>query len=134
MREKSKVGLDGHEYFCPGPAAELAPILSRARSLAVPGLQDLLRADDAWRAVPLAAWFDCSLAAYLLNPEDRNYSWERLRQSLNQDARQKPDTDRRPPPPAPNKPIVVISLRIWSTGCYRQTTESRRPCSPDHSS
>ncbi|MES9997587.1 DNA polymerase I [Desulfovibrio aminophilus] len=80
-----RLGLDGHEYFCPGPAAELAPILSRARSLAVPGLQDLLRADDAWRAVPLAAWFDCSLAAYLLNPEDRNYSWERLRQSLNQD-------------------------------------------------
>ena len=80
-----RLGLDGHEYFCPGPASDLAPLLARARSLAVPGLQDLLRADDAWRGVPLAAWFDCSLAAYLLNPEDRNYSWERLRQSLNQD-------------------------------------------------
>lgn len=81
-----RLGLDGHEYFCPGPASELAPVLARAKGLAAPSFQDLLRADDAWRGVPLAAWFDCALAAYLLNPEDRNYSWERLRQSLNQDA------------------------------------------------
>jgi len=36
----------------------------------------------AWGAVPLAAWFDLGLAAYLLNPEDRNYSFERLRSAL----------------------------------------------------
>ncbi len=81
-----RLGMDGKEFFCPGPAADLALVLARAKGVAVSSFQDLLRADDAWRGVPLAAWFDCALAAYLLNPEDRNYSWERLRQSLNLDA------------------------------------------------
>lgn len=32
---------------------------------------------DLW-APPMAAWFDLSLAAYLLSPEDRTYSWEHV--------------------------------------------------------
>jgi DNA polymerase-1 len=57
----------------------LAGRLPAARTVAAPSVQELLRADTAWDAVPLGRWFDLGLAAYLLNPEDRNYSFERLR-------------------------------------------------------
>jgi len=47
-----------------------------------PASRILLRRTPAWGMVPLATWFDVGLAAYLLNPEDRNYTFERLRQAL----------------------------------------------------
>lgn len=46
--------------------------------LATPDLKALYASDAAWRAIPVAAYFDLSLAAYLLNPEDRDYSWPHL--------------------------------------------------------
>lgn len=73
---------DDEETEFSGPAGELAGRLAAAARIAAPSLQDLLRADPAWDAVPLARWFDLGLAAYLLNPEDRNYSFERLRSAL----------------------------------------------------
>jgi DNA polymerase-1 len=73
---------DAEETEFSGPAGELAGRLAAAARIAAPSLQDLLRADPAWDAVPLDRWFDLGLAAYLLNPEDRNYSFERLRSAL----------------------------------------------------
>ena len=43
-----------------------------------PDLKKLCAEDAAWEAIPVARWFDLSLAAYLLNPEERDYSWPRL--------------------------------------------------------
>ncbi|WP_461209757.1 DNA polymerase I [Desulfocurvus sp. DL9XJH121] len=76
------LGLDGEEHLYTGPAAALAPALAKAASVAAPDVKSLLRADAAWWAVPEAAWFDLGLAAYLLSPEDRSYSWEHLSRRL----------------------------------------------------
>ena len=46
--------------------------------LVTPDLKSLYGRDAAWKAVPVARCFDLSLAAYLLNPEDRDYSWPHL--------------------------------------------------------
>lgn len=70
------------ELVYAGPDEPLIERLLEAAQIAVPSLQDLLRRSPVWGAVPLAAWFDLGLAAYLLNPEDRNYSFERLRSAL----------------------------------------------------
>ncbi|SNR75596.1 DNA polymerase I [Humidesulfovibrio mexicanus] len=73
---------DEGEILFSGPAEALAPLLASAASVAAPSWQDLLRSGQAWETVPMDRWFDLGLAAYLLNPEDRNYSFERLRQAL----------------------------------------------------
>ncbi|MDO9082537.1 MAG: 5'-3' exonuclease H3TH domain-containing protein, partial [Humidesulfovibrio sp.] len=65
-----------------GPEQALAAHLAKAARIATPSLQELLRRSPAWGQPPLAIWFDLGLAAYLLRPEDRNYSFERLRLSL----------------------------------------------------
>lgn len=80
------LGVDGQELKFTGSPSELAKALSAANVVATPSLQELLRKDEAWQEIALEKWFDLSLAAYLLNPEERNYSWPRLRDSLFQDA------------------------------------------------
>lgn len=72
----------GSEQQYTGSLPELIDYLARARTVVCPDVHDLLRSDAAWDALPLERWFDLSLAAYLLNPEERNYSWDRLHQSL----------------------------------------------------
>ncbi|MDP2848972.1 MAG: DNA polymerase I [Humidesulfovibrio sp.] len=79
-----RLALDGEEgeLVFAGPDEDLAVRLAVAERIAAPSLQELLRRSKAWDAVPLAVWFDLGLAAYLLNPEDRNYSFDRLRLAL----------------------------------------------------
>lgn len=72
------VGLGSEELRTPGPVAALAAHLAPARAVATPDVKALLTRDPAWAALPESRWFDLGLAAYLLSPEDRNYSWERL--------------------------------------------------------
>jgi len=79
------LGMGDAEYRYSGPVPALVDALGAAKVIATPSVQDLLRADDAWTAIPAAHWFDLSLAAYLLDPEARNYTWQRLRQSIFQD-------------------------------------------------
>ncbi len=55
---------------------ELLTRLSQAKLLITPDVKALLLASNAWQIVP--AWFDLGLAAYLLNPEDRDYAWSHL--------------------------------------------------------
>ena len=69
------------EWFCPTAperAAALAARLTDAARVYCPSLKDLLVADAAWESLPLARCFDLSLAAYLLNPEERDYGLENL--------------------------------------------------------
>jgi DNA polymerase-1 len=81
------IGLGGREYRYAGPADALVRALEHASIVATPSVQELLRADRAWNYLLSSQWFDLSLAAYLLDPEARNYTWPRLRQSLYQDGR-----------------------------------------------
>ena len=43
-----------------------------------PDLKALYTMSSVWKALPVERCFDLSLAAYLLNPEDRDYSWPHL--------------------------------------------------------
>ncbi len=47
-------------------------------TLVTPDVKSLCKACPALWALPPSVWFDLSLAAYLLSPEDRGYSWEHL--------------------------------------------------------
>ncbi len=76
------LAVPGCQWNVAASPARLAAVLAQASSVATPSLRDLLRADAAWAAVPLERWFDLGLAAYLLNPEERLYTWERLHDGL----------------------------------------------------
>ena len=60
------------------PSEALTTSLARAARIFTPGLKELLRSGDGWDRIPLAVWSDLSLAAYLLNPEERTYDYEHL--------------------------------------------------------
>ncbi len=67
------------EWLYAGPLADLAAFLAaRDVSLVVPDLKALYNRDAAFAGLPVARWFDLSLAAYLLSPEERDYSWPSL--------------------------------------------------------
>jgi len=76
------LAVSGQQWLVAATPAELAPLLAGAASVAAPSLKDLLTASLEWERVPLAKWFDLSLGAYLLSPEERVYSWGRLLDSL----------------------------------------------------
>jgi len=82
--EPFRLALEGDagEIAYTGPEDALAAHLSQAARIAAPSLQELLRRGPAWDKPALPLWFDLGLAAYLLRPEDRNYTFERLRLSL----------------------------------------------------
>ena len=73
---------DAVEVRFTGPVHELAARLAGAGRVATPSVKDLLRADPAWSQVPVDAWFDIGLAAYLLRPEDRTYDLDHVRRRL----------------------------------------------------
>jgi DNA polymerase-1 len=73
-----RLGLGEDEWAFSGPPEKLADRLSRASTVFVPSLKEWLAADPTWKAVPLERWCDVSLAGYLLNPEERDYSVKRL--------------------------------------------------------
>ena len=82
------LALQGKEYRVtspsgPGPlAAALARYCQGAGQVVTPEVKVLLSDEahqaTAWSELPLQVWFDLGLAAYLLNPEERDYSWEKL--------------------------------------------------------
>ncbi|WP_243440129.1 DNA polymerase I [Fundidesulfovibrio soli] len=76
------LAVDAQQFRVDAGPDELAPLLAAAESVATPSVKELLSAHDAWRALPVAAWFDLGLAAYLLSPEDRVYTWDRILDSL----------------------------------------------------
>ncbi|MBU1610877.1 MAG: DNA polymerase I, partial [Proteobacteria bacterium] len=104
-----RLGIDGREYLYTGPIAPLANRLGEAACIATPDVHELYRADTAWQAVPLGKWFDLALAAYLLNPEERNYSWDRLKQSL-----------QNPPPDVADLPLVHPAAQGLAALAFRQ--------------
>ncbi|SBW03701.1 DNA polymerase [uncultured delta proteobacterium] len=79
-----------------GSGKDLAAHVAAAlpERLVTPDLKALYTADPAWKAIPVGRCFDLSLAAYLLNPEDRDYSFPHLmRRWAEQVADTTPPTD-----------------------------------------
>lgn len=72
------LAAEGLELLYRGAAKPLVAHLLKARRLVTPDVKALLHAAGDWYAVPAERWFDLGLAAYLLNPEDRDYAWPRL--------------------------------------------------------
>ena len=75
------LGVDRKAYLLEAsPAgAELPPLITRlneAECIVAPNVKDLLISSNAWQLIE--RWFDLGLAAYLLNPEERDYSWPHL--------------------------------------------------------
>jgi DNA polymerase-1 len=65
------VGED--EVLYTGPEAPLLKHIGAAREIVAPSLKELLRRKACWFELPMEKCFDISLAAYLLNPEERSY-------------------------------------------------------------
>ncbi len=81
------VAVDEEEWLYTGIVDGLVKYLEAAAQIVVPDLKALLRGNVAWKrleapkggAGPVCSRFlDLGLAAYLLNPEERDYSWPHL--------------------------------------------------------
>ncbi|MDR2695926.1 MAG: DNA polymerase I [Deltaproteobacteria bacterium] len=71
------VALGGRAWRYAGPLEDLIAWLAPARRIVTPDAKQLLKYSFLWRQrLPLC--FDVSLAAYLINPEERDYSWPHL--------------------------------------------------------
>ncbi len=66
------------EWLYDGPMAGLAARIAGAGLVVAPDVKKLLCAEPAWSALPPDRFLDLGLAAYLLAPEERDYSWPRL--------------------------------------------------------
>lgn len=76
------LAVDGQSALFVGSERELAEKLAMKEGapamVVVPDLKKLYATEKAWRSLPINICFDLSLAAYLLNPEDRDYSFPHL--------------------------------------------------------
>lgn len=73
-----------HEVRTTLPVETLVPLLAQAVYIATPDVKWLLRHHPAFAALHLHLWFDLGLAAYVCNPEERDYDWPRLVRPLPQ--------------------------------------------------
>ena len=72
------LGFDGEELLEDLSAPDIAAALAEAACVYLPSYKDLLELHEAFEQPALSRFFDCSLAAYLLNPEERDYGWSSL--------------------------------------------------------
>ncbi len=93
IRQNSQLGLvvtsDGAMYlgnsfeeclFFPsqGESSQVVDQLRSSKMIYLTSYKELLEKSGAWERLEVDKIFDLSLAAYLLNPEERSYDWERL--------------------------------------------------------
>ena len=84
LRDKEEKGIivtvAGESCLFTGDGEALARHFAATppQKLAIPDLKALYTALPAWKEVPVDCCFDLSLAAYLLNPEDRDYAFPHL--------------------------------------------------------
>ncbi len=70
------LGLERREYQLKVPVQELISALKPGSRVFLPDYKKLLEMDSQW--LSLEHIFDLALAAYLLDPEQRDYSWSQL--------------------------------------------------------
>lgn len=73
------LAAENREWLWAGKESDLAGRLDKSLVF-VPGYKGLLKQGEYWRNLPEDNFFDICLAAYLLNPEERDYSWPKLKQ------------------------------------------------------
>lgn len=86
LEQGALLAANDREALYTGPMEELGPALVRlcapesgpASPLVSPDVKALYKAYPALGGLPPDVFFDLSLAAYLLSPEDRGYSWEQV--------------------------------------------------------
>jgi len=88
------LGIGQEEWRYAGPVPDLVRHLAGAENIAVPCVRDLLVGHRSWWDVDMRVWFDLGLAAYLLSPEDRDYSWDHVRRRLEPELLERPVTGR----------------------------------------
>jgi DNA polymerase-1 len=71
-------GQDCEDMVYKGDVLDLADWLAQAEQVIVPDLKSLMHEHPAWRSLDITHCFDMGLAAYLLDPEDRDYSWPKI--------------------------------------------------------
>ena len=72
------VAIEETEFLFAGKMDSLAEYCKAAKQVVTPDLKALYRQHADWSAVDPAKILDLGLMAYLLNPEDRDYSWKKL--------------------------------------------------------
>ncbi|MFW6177940.1 MAG: DNA polymerase I [Desulfohalobiaceae bacterium] len=72
------LGLQNREYQVRIQPRELAGSLKACRHVFLPNYKQLLNSSEAWQELQQELVFDLALGAYLLDPEQRDYSWEQL--------------------------------------------------------
>jgi DNA polymerase-1 len=75
-----RLGLEGRELHYTGRPEALARVLAGVAAAFHPDVKQMIKKGGPWEELDLAQWFDLGLAAYLLNPEERDYSWPKLSQ------------------------------------------------------
>jgi DNA polymerase-1 len=61
-----------------GTPQDIIKALRKSSLVYTPSFKDLCEQDRTWEELPTQKIFDLSLAAYLLSPEDRDYSWDQI--------------------------------------------------------
>ncbi|MFP4213028.1 MAG: DNA polymerase I [Desulfohalobiaceae bacterium] len=77
-KELFNLGLQDREYQVRIQPRELASSLKTCRHVFLPNYKQLLNSSGAWQELQQEQIFDLALGAYLLDPEQRDYSWEQL--------------------------------------------------------
>lgn len=72
------VAVGSHALHYGGPLDALARYAAAAGQVITPDVKALLHLDAAFAQVDLPLWFDLGIAAYVLDPEERDYGWPRL--------------------------------------------------------
>ncbi|MGM0423386.1 MAG: DNA polymerase, partial [Thermodesulfobacteriota bacterium] len=72
------LGLEGQEYQVRMQPQEIVSRLNSCSLLFLPNYKELLSDSECWQALEQELIFDLALGAYLLDPEQRDYSWEKL--------------------------------------------------------
>ncbi|MFO7876594.1 MAG: DNA polymerase I [Desulfovermiculus sp.] len=72
------VGWEEQEAYLRLSCQEMVQALAQCPLVFVPSFKELCEQDAAWEELSPAKVFDLSLAAYLLSPEERDYTWTRI--------------------------------------------------------
>lgn len=87
-----RLGIGEDEWLYTGKAAPLAEALKGAAAVYTPSVKDRLGYAH-WRDIDLSVWFDLGLAAYLLNPEERDYGFAHLVRRWGPETEAHPDNE-----------------------------------------
>ncbi|MFW6179007.1 MAG: 5'-3' exonuclease H3TH domain-containing protein, partial [Desulfohalobiaceae bacterium] len=91
-KELFNLGLQDREYQVRIQPRELASSLKACRHVFLPNYKQLLNSSGAWQELQQEQIFDLALGAYLLDPEQRDYSWEQLCRAYQGQLQASPET------------------------------------------